>query len=88
MIFSFPSHLSPASTRTYILPRRRMQVHINPVLLLRQPRLRFTHVLRHRIIANELLRFRLVVHLRGREEGLLERFAVHVQILPIRVGLV
>lgn len=48
------------------LPRRSMQVKIDPILFLSQPILSLLHVLGHTVVSDELLRFRFVVRL-GRE---------------------
>lgn len=65
-----------------------MEVHVDPVLLLAQPRLGLLHVLGDRVVADVLLALGLVEDFRRGEERLLERLAVDLEVLSVRVGLV
>lgn len=69
-------------------PSTGMQIHVNSILLLAQPRLRLLHILGDRIVANEAMRFGLVVELSRSEEGLLECFLIDLEILTIRIRFV
>ena len=69
-------------------PRAVVQVQVDAVLFLSQTRLGLLHVLGDRVVANELLRLGLVVRLGRGEERLLERFAVDVEVLSVRIRLV
>lgn len=65
-----------------------MQVEIDPVLFFEQASLGLLHVLGDRICGNELFRLAAVVCLGRGQEGLLECFAVHVEVLPIGIDVV
>lgn len=69
-------------------PRAVVQVQVDAVLFLSQTRLGLLHVLGDRVVADELLRLGLVVRLGRGEERLLERFAVNVEVLSVRIRLV
>lgn len=65
-----------------------MQVHVDTVLLLLQARNGFLHVVRDAVGGNVRLALLPVVLLRLRDEGLLERVLVHVEVGPVGVALV
>lgn len=65
-----------------------MQVHVDAILFLLQPRDRLLHVVRHRVLGDVGLAFCLVVSLGLDEEGFLKRLLVDVEVGALRVGLV
>ena len=73
---------------THSFSSRSVKIHVHPRLLLAQSRLGLLHVLRDRVVADELLRFRLVVSFGRVEEGFLECFSVHVEILSASIRFV
>lgn len=70
------------------LPRARVQVQIDAALLLAEARLGLLHVLGDAVGGEVLLRLGRVERVGRGEEGRLERLAVHVEVLAIRVVLV
>lgn len=70
---------------THSLPRLRVQVDLNPLLLLFQPLFRLAQILTHRMPRNKGLRLALVERPRRREEGGLKVRLVEVEVLPVGV---
>lgn len=70
------------------LSRARVEVQVDAVLLVAEARLGLLHVLGDAVGREVLLRLGRVERLGRGEERHLERRAVHLEILPVRVGLV
>lgn len=73
---------------TYILPRRVVQIQVDPPHLLVQPALCFTHIVGDRVVLDKRGRLGAVVLLGRNKEGSLEVLVVHREHLTLSVRLV
>lgn len=83
-----PNVRLPERLAAYILPRRIMQIHVDPLHLFIQPALCLAHVIRDRVVLHKSGRFGSVVLFRRDQEWSLEKLVVDRQDLSLGIRLV